>query len=97
MLFRLVEILRQKTFKKRLWSSTQELNLIETFNYIDKNQTGSISKGSLLAFLNKFLKSSKLTQEDLTALFRRLNLSEDILNLTYLQFVNAILPSETNL
>lgn len=97
-LFRLVEIIRKKIFKTPRLTGVNELNLIETFRYISKKQDGNISSQNLLKFLNKCLKNtSKVGGEDIQSLMRRLNLDEETSSLSYLQFVNAILPDESNL
>ncbi len=65
-LFRLVEIIRKKTFKTKTLSSANELNLIEAFRFIAKKQDGNISTSNLLKFLNKCLKEkSQIGIEDI--------------------------------
>ena len=94
----MVEIIRKKTFKSTGVAQANELNLIETFRHISNKQDGNISVQNLLKFLNRFLKSgSQVRMEDIHSLLKRLNLEEDSQSLSYLQFVNAILPDESNL
>ena len=73
-------------------NSGKEINLIEAYNLLDFKKKGVITKVCFLKFLNRNIANAKFSIEDMSSLFRRLDIDEDRSNLTYLEFVNCLIP-----
>lgn len=78
--------------------SSTDLNFIQAFNTIDREKKGHITKMDMLRFLNKLVINAKFTVEDICNIYRRLKIEagDDSDTLSYIQFMIAILPPNTN-
>ncbi|CDW82155.1 ef hand family protein [Stylonychia lemnae] len=94
-LFRMVELIREKIFKRRDMERGKDVNYIQVFNQIDAKNKNYVTRKDLIRFINKFVEQNQYGTDDIAVLFRRLSLAEDCQQIPYLDFVNMLLPSET--